>query len=295
MRLTILYRGPLSSCNYDCYYCPFAKQVDSPAELKWDRDCLEKFVSWCQTTDFDSLNIFFTPWGEALTRRWYWTAFERLTSVASVGKVAVQTNLSGSLSWLDCCDYSKVGIWATYHPSQVNREKFLGQVEWLHARGISHSVGMVGIREDFEAIAEMRLRLPTTTYLWINAYKSQVDYYTSPEIDWLIAIDPLFGFNHTHHPSLHSECNTGESVISVDGLGDIRRCHFVKRIIGNLYRDDLASVLRPRLCPNASCGCHIGYVHMPQLKLQQIFLHGLLERVPAAQACQDRHTIETRT
>ena len=26
MNLSILYRGPLSSCNYACGYCPFAKR-----------------------------------------------------------------------------------------------------------------------------------------------------------------------------------------------------------------------------------------------------------------------------
>ena len=33
MRLSILYRGPLSSCNYDCAYCPFAKRRETPAQL----------------------------------------------------------------------------------------------------------------------------------------------------------------------------------------------------------------------------------------------------------------------
>ena len=32
--LSILYRGPLSSCNYGCEYCPFAKREESRAELE---------------------------------------------------------------------------------------------------------------------------------------------------------------------------------------------------------------------------------------------------------------------
>ena len=37
MNLSILYRGPLASCNYDCPYCPFAKRRDDPAALRADR------------------------------------------------------------------------------------------------------------------------------------------------------------------------------------------------------------------------------------------------------------------
>ena len=33
VRYNILYRGPLSSCNYACDYCPFAKRAESRVEL----------------------------------------------------------------------------------------------------------------------------------------------------------------------------------------------------------------------------------------------------------------------
>src|SRR5690606_35932586 len=35
--LTLLYRGPLASCDYDCAYCPFDKRRDSPERLRADR------------------------------------------------------------------------------------------------------------------------------------------------------------------------------------------------------------------------------------------------------------------
>ena len=69
--LTILYRGPLSSCNYDCHYCPFAKRHETAAELAEDRRALERFLEWAKGYSQAMLSIFFTPWGEALTRRWY--------------------------------------------------------------------------------------------------------------------------------------------------------------------------------------------------------------------------------
>lgn len=280
MRLTILYRGPLSSCNYDCHYCPFAKQVDTKQELETDRHCLERFINWCEATPFGTLSVFFTPWGEALTRQWYWNAFQRLSALPYLRKVAVQTNLSGRLDWLARCDAAKVGVWATYHPSQTRRERFLGKVRQLESMGISHSVGMVGLREDFDAIEDMRASLPKSTYLWINAYKSQPEYYSSEDLQRLSIVDPLFQINTVYHQSRGAVCSTGESVISVDGTGDIRRCHFVKQSLGNIYRDDLAELLKPRRCPNATCGCHIGYVHMPMLDLQSTFGAGILERVP---------------
>ena len=46
MNLSILYRGPLSSCNYACGYCPFAKRTETPGELAHDRACLDRFVGW---------------------------------------------------------------------------------------------------------------------------------------------------------------------------------------------------------------------------------------------------------
>ena len=35
VRYNILYRGPLSSCNYGCEYCPFAKHAESA--WNWQR------------------------------------------------------------------------------------------------------------------------------------------------------------------------------------------------------------------------------------------------------------------
>jgi hypothetical protein len=44
LSLSILYRGPLSSCNYACGYCPFAKRRETAAELARDREALARFV-----------------------------------------------------------------------------------------------------------------------------------------------------------------------------------------------------------------------------------------------------------
>ncbi len=281
--LTILYRGPLSSCNYDCHYCPFAKRHESAEELQADRDALEKFVDWAVKNRDRSLSVFFTPWGEALTRRWYHTAIQELSRCDHIVKIAVQTNLSWSLDWLNDCDRSKLGFWCTYHPTQVARKEFLSRCEQLRTLGVSHSVGMVAIPTDYDEIELMRSELPNDTYLWLNAYDvggGQKYQYSAFELSRMLRVDPHFCTNVTDHESLGRFCNAGTTVFSVNGDGTVRRCHFVKAALGNLYDPNWAFPTELTTCPNQVCGCHIGYIHMPHLHLDRIYGRGLLERVP---------------
>lgn len=280
LELSILYRGDLSSCNYDCPYCPFAKHFESPEELQNDRAGLARFVEWAATRSTDRLSFFFTPWGEALARSWYRHAITELSRFPQVQKVAVQTNLSCDLNWLKDTCREKLGFWCTYHPGQVDRAAFLAKCAQLSQLGVRHSVGCVGLREHLAEIAVLRRELPAETYLWINAYKSAPAYYDEALLEALEQIDPLFPINNTRHPSQGRACRTGHQVITVDGRGDIRRCHFVEQVIGNLYEPHFENALIPRACPNASCGCHIGYVHLEHLKLDTVFGDGVFERVP---------------
>ena len=66
MKAVLYYRGSLSSCNYDCPYCPFGKTKDSAATLAKDREGLETFVRWVaeQGAAGHRLSIFFNPYGE---------------------------------------------------------------------------------------------------------------------------------------------------------------------------------------------------------------------------------------
>lgn len=280
--LTILYRGPLSSCNYDCWYCPFAKVHENAAELKEDQSALERFTEWCITSGPRQLFLFFTPWGECLHRKWYQSAFVQLSRFERIRKVAVQTNLATSLNWIAECDVSKLGFWCTFHPSETSQEEFLSQCEKLRSYGVQHSVGVVGIRENFAAIENLRRTLPANTYLWINAYKDEGDYYTKADVDFLRSIDPHFEANLTDYPSYGKACRTGKHVISVDGAGDIRRCHFIKDVIGNLYEANWDDCLRETLCTRSICDCHIGYVHLEGQKFDAVYGDGLLERVPVS-------------
>ncbi|MFG2773957.1 STM4011 family radical SAM protein [Streptomyces sp. NPDC048350] len=279
MDLTILYRGPLSSCDYDCPYCPFAKRRDSRDQLRADRAALERFSSWAAAQTGDRLRILFTPWGEGLVRSWYRRTLVELSRLPHIERVAIQTNLSCRTEWLAEADPGTLALWCTYHPGQTPYERFLAKCRELTTRGTRFSVGIVGLPEHREDARRLRDELPPEVYLWVNAAEGHT--YTDDEAEGWTALDPLFPYSRRPHPSAGLPCRTGESVISVDGDGTVRRCHFVKAELGNLYDGSYRAALRPRACPLSVCDCHIGYVHLETLPLYDVFAGGVLERIPA--------------
>ncbi|GAA2054565.1 STM4011 family radical SAM protein [Catenulispora yoronensis] len=284
MELSILYRGPLASCDYDCGYCPFAKRRDSPETLRADREALERFVGWVGAQAEDRINVLFTPWGEGLTRSWYRTAMVELSRLDHVGEVAIQTNLSSRTAWTAEADLGSLALWCTYHPDQVPYERFVERCTELRERGVRFSVGIVGLAEHLDAARRLRAELPADVYLWVNAAEGHT--YSDREAAPWTEIDPLFPVSRFAHPSRGHACRAGETVVSVNGDGEVYRCHFVSRTdpserLGNLYDGSYRAALRPRLCPLTECDCHIGYVHMPELGLYETFAGGVLSRIPA--------------
>lgn len=280
MRFSILYRGSLSSCNYGCWYCPFAKHTETPAEHEKDRLELEKFVAWVLSRSEDKISVLFTPWGEALINQRYQQALIQLTNAQNVEKAVIQTNLSCRLGWIEFTDKSKLALWTTFHPTEISLEKFLAQCLKLIVHKVRFSVGIVGLKEYFEDIKLLRKELPKEIYLWINAYKDLPNYYTKEDIENLSTIDPLFSINNQRHFSFGQECQAGYSVISVFGDGTIQACHFIKNKIGNIYQQDFENILQKRVCSNQTCGCYIGYVHLNKLDLYSVYGNGILERIP---------------
>lgn len=258
---TLLYRGPLSGCNFHCPYCPFARVTDSPQVLREDREALARFHSWLSARS-EQLALFFIPRGEALLHSWYRESIAALSHLPHIHKVAMQTNLSRHPEWVAQCHPARIGLWCSYHPSQIARSTFLRHCAYLHARGISHSVGMVGMREHFPEIAAMRAELPADTYLWINAFKRDPHYYAADDIAMLTAIDPLFPLNLRPHASRNEVCRCGSTVWYIEGTGAIQRCPFVPGSIGNIYAQPVSLVMPGDACPNEACRCHIGYAHL---------------------------------
>jgi len=278
--LTLLYRGSLESCNYSCSYCPFAKRRDSRATLARDAAEVARFVEWAAAQE-RPLRVLFTPWGEALVRRHYREAMLALAGLAHVSQVALQTNLSGPLAWLADVPSGKVSLWCTYHPEQTTLARFVERTSRLELMGVRYSVGVVARREHYDAIRELRQALPRGSTVWLNAYDRRgPGYYAESDLAWLEALDPWFRWQHSPPPSRGAACRAGSEVLSVDGDGELRRCHFIPTRIGNLYTDRLEQVLQERRCSRLRCECFIGYAHRRDLPLQEQFGDGLLARIP---------------
>jgi MoaA/NifB/PqqE/SkfB family radical SAM enzyme len=277
----ILYRGSLSSCNYSCHYCPFAKEANTRAELRQDELELERFVAWVGRQTHRS-GVLITPWGEALGYQYYRRAMIELSRLPHVYRVAIQTNLSAPLSDFAGADRDALALWATFHPTQTSLGRFVAQCRELDEMRIRYSVGVVGVREHFDVIEELRRTLPTDVYLWVNAYKLEPEYYRSDEIARLLAVDPYFHWNVPDYPSFGTPCQAGETSFTVDHRGDVRRCHFISGVIGNIYDSSFPACLKPRACSAVTCACHIGYIYRPELKLDELYGVGLLERIPSA-------------
>lgn len=276
--LTVLYRGPLASCDYDCPYCPFGKRRDTPEQLRADRAALARFADWAAEQRGDTLSLLFTPWGEGLVRSWYRETLAALSRLPHIRRVAIQTNLSFRTDWLAGADRDTLALWTTYHPGEVTHERFLAKCRELSALGVRYSVGVVGEPEHLAPARRLRAELAPEVYLWVNAAEGRT--YTDAQAAEWAALDPLFSYSRTPHPSAGLPCRTGRSVISVDGDGTVRRCHFVRTELGNLYDGSYRAALGPRPCELAVCDCHIGYVHLETLPLYDVFAGGVLERVP---------------
>jgi hypothetical protein len=279
MKYSVMYRGFLTSCNYGCGYCPFAKRIESRSQLLRDRISLARFTDWVSRQPDHDWRILFTPWGEALVRPWYREAMIRLSLLPNVVAVTAQTNLSCAIKWVSKCNLEHVGFWATYHPTEADSSAFISKVMQLRNLGASLSVGMVAVPTFFDHIEQIRKRLPPDIYMWLNAQQPRSRPYREDEISRLSEIDPHFRLTLRREPSLGKPCRTGELTFTVDGCGDMWRCHFVDDIIGNIYAPDWRSALRPRPCPNRFCNCFLGKAQLQAEQLSPVFGDQLLERV----------------
>lgn len=275
----ILYRGSLSSCNYSCDYCPFAKTKNTKEELESDRCEVERFVDWV-TCKKREMSILFTPWGEALYHRYYRNALIQLSRLTHVRRVCIQTNLSAPLDDLaeSCTDTLR--LWATFHPSQTTLKSFAQKCRELLRYKLKFSVGIVGLKQHLEDMEQLRGELPEEVYLWVNAYKREGHYYDPSDLKRIQAVDPHFYINNERYQSFGKACTAGSTSFSVNGQGLARPCHFVSQELGNIYDDDFDSKLSARLCPAPTCGCYIGYIHRPELNLEQLYGDDLFSRIP---------------
>lgn len=297
-QLSLLYRGSLSSCNYSCGYCPFAKTTMNKAEIAKDASELNRFTTWLSQQTQHQTSLLFTPWGEGLVHAHYRDAMSELSHLPHIRRVAIQTNLSTRLDWLGTVNKDSLALWCTFHPSQISLEKFVAKCGMLADLGIRFSVGMVALKEDFALIAllnqqlhklnqQFKNQLLQPVSLWLNAYDMRTaDYYSDDDVAWLTRIDPHFIENLNPKSSLGKACDTGKDVFSINDKGDVSRCHFLTdRVLANIYDGSFAHYLQDtqnqhaKPCSKKSCDCFIGYVHRPDTHVYDAYKGGRLERV----------------
>lgn len=256
LTVDLLWRGPLDSCIFSCRYCPFAKRPAMRTVLAADRAAMKRFVAWVAARPReDRIGILFTPWGEGLTYRHYRQALVELSHLPQVRLVAIQTNAVGIGSWIHEAASDRIGFWATWHPTQITWQRFRTRVLMAHAAGMRISVGAVAIPIELKCIAAAFATLPAEVPRWLNA-QIPGPRYIGDLLAQCQAIDPHFLVVPV--ASRGRPCRTGRDLLTVDGEGDLRRCHQVDTVVGNCYRDEIQDLLFDAACPRTACSCPVG-------------------------------------
>lgn len=290
MKLGLVYRGALRTCNYRCGYCPVPRARGSAAEEARDAAGLERLLGLAAARRDDALSILLAPRGEALVHARWRRAVLRLAELPQVRRVAVQTNLSCDASWLRDAPAGKVELWASFHPTETTAAAFARRCAALGGLGVRASAGAVAIPAHLEVVEELRRRLPADVYLWLNRRHGAAPL-AAPALARARRIDPWYVPSPPR--SRGRPCDAGSAVLFVDGDGTVHRCLGVPAPRGNAFEAPLEALVRPpEPCPAPVCRCWLGWVHLRPLGLGEVFGDGL-SRIPrgwppAAQAREDR-------
>lgn len=282
MEYTLYYRNFYKYCNYKCYYCPFSKYEFDKLKLEKDKKYFEKFIRFLEQSN-EKYKIFIAPRGEILNFEHYQSGINELTFLENISEVVIQTNLSGNLAWSEYTNKEKLVFWTTYHPDEVRLEDFFSNLQILDKNRIQFSVGVVGIKANFNNIKKlkekMKLLKNIKSYLWINAYKDVKNYYSDEDIIFLKNIDPLFEINLKDYDSKGKVCRSGKNVFWVEYNGIIHRCWQDKKIKGNIFKNKISDLINEKACEYSKCTCYIGYTNIEELELEKIYKKSLLGRI----------------
>ena len=237
MNLSILYRGPLSSCNYACDYCPFAKRPETPDRTRarprvpgavrrlGARSRFGRASACCSRRGarrWSARGIRTRSRHSRECRTWRRPRSRRTSRASSTGSSVRQDRSS------------RCGVRFTRR--ETTRDRFLAKCRELIARGVRFSVGVVGLKEH---LAEIAALAPRTA-----AGRVPLGERVQARTGLLHAGDDRRP--DAHRPAVPAQqpaitraaatpCRAGASAISVDGDGTMRRCHFIKEPIGNIY------------------------------------------------------------
>jgi hypothetical protein len=258
------------------HYCPWNAneiRVESDA-FRDDEARLNRIIERVAGSAATSGRIFYHAQGRISGIALLRDAVRRLSALPHVRRVTVQTNLAWDVaSFLPTVDVNKLALWTTYHPTEVDAfglEALHVKWEALRSAGVRFSVGIVGTRDNLDAMdAAACADCRPNVYLWVNAYKREGAYYTSARRPQRIrTIDPYFDLNDQIFPeSPVSRCTAGSHAVYLDDEGDLRRCFFVGKVIGNLFRDGWQTLPAPTSCPIATCHCYVGHMHVVELDI----------------------------
>jgi hypothetical protein len=228
--ISVCYRGPLDSCNYGCWYCPFSKNKITADNVAEDQRSLDRFIEWVSRRSH-ALDLLFTPWGEAAIYDHYQSALAKLSYMNHVRVCGIQTNLSCGLGWLEKCDLAKLRLWIAWHPDQTSETRFINKLLSLVSMGVKFNVGVVALHENIKYAEKLRNILPDTVYVWLNAAKDQGVVYEPELLSRISLVDPIFSVNVENFKTFDEDCRAGVNHVLVDGSGNVSRCHFIKKIL----------------------------------------------------------------
>jgi hypothetical protein len=246
-------------------------------------DCemeLKRFTRWVGHQDDDEFSLLFVPRGEALMFPWYQQQLVALSHYENIHNITCQTNLSYDPGWLDNADKNTLVLWITYHPFKTSVSDFLKKCSYLLTHNINFSVGVVGITEFIDTIKVLREKLPERIYVWVNAYKDKANYYTDNLIKAFTHIDPYFEINLYNYDNYNKSCAAGEISFFISANGDVQRCYQDRKILGNIYKNELNEMRTSRPCSMEMCTCFIGYINIPRLDLGRIYGDNVISRIP---------------
>ncbi|TYQ17755.1 UNVERIFIED_CONTAM: hydroxymethylpyrimidine pyrophosphatase-like HAD family hydrolase [Acetivibrio alkalicellulosi] len=280
----IYFRSFLSSCNYSCSYCRFAKKKMNEVEILKDEKCVQRFCDFIDSTNFKNrVSIFLTPYGEGLIHDYYIRAMARLAMNPKCQYISCQTNLSFDESvFINTLksyhvDLSKVKLWASCHPEMISAGEFVKKVNKLKA-DIDLSVGIVAIPQNLESVFDLRKELPKNIYMWVNGKDGEKTRYTKEQIQSLVSVDPLF-YNEISKRKVEDNCcNAGEDSVFIEGNGDAFACHINKNQLFNIFkRTDLVKSFR---CDRRYCDCYLSYSLRKDSNLNSYFKQYTPIRLP---------------
>lgn len=294
--LELLYRGSLKSCNYQCSYCPFSKHRMSERELRRDREQWEHFAEtvWGRAGELKIRSLLVAPYGEALIHPWYWEGLGRISSLAGVGAVGAQTNLSfPAEESLECFqkaggDLKKLHLWATFHPEMTTAEEFSEKCGKLAEKGVRLCAGAVGAPQNAKLLKALRRGLPKEIYLWVNRMDGLKRPYTREETETFLEIDPYFLRELSYPPADPGQCRNR---LFAEGNGRLRVCNISRYL--EISWDGLWETTQRKkgaepvpdgmakpLCGQKRCSCYLAYGGREDFMNQILFGPHPVFRVP---------------